>query len=63
MADCLKLMSLGMVVKECKIEGRCNMENKNLSEYKTPKVRTYTDKESLDELGLVPTGFGREYAF
>lgn len=56
-------MSLCMVVKERKIEGWCNMENKNLPEYKKPKVSTYTDKESLDELGPVPTGYGRDTHF
>lgn len=39
------------------------MENKNLPEYKKPKVSTYTDKESLDELGTVPTGYGRDTHF
>lgn len=39
------------------------MENKNLPGYKTPRVNAYTDKESLDELGPVPTGYGRDTHF
>jgi hypothetical protein len=32
-----------MVVKECKIEGRYDMENKNLPGFKTPRVSAYTE--------------------